>query len=170
MLRKYFNEKEYDNLVESDNLLYKALEIVSKLFKDKVDKGGIPYSVHLLRVYDGVSDYNEKVTALLHDTLEDTDVSVSDLEEIGIPKEITDVLVLLTKNKGEDYGSYIARIINGHNIHALNIKLADLTHNMEVGRIKNPTINDYERINKRYAPARERILEEINNFEIDRRK
>ena len=86
MLRKYFNEKEYDNLVESDNLLYKALEIVSKLFKDKVDKGGIPYSVHLLRVYDGVSDYNEKVTALLHDTLEDTDVSVSDLEEVGIPK------------------------------------------------------------------------------------
>ena len=76
-------------------------------------------------------------------------------------KSLIEVIKILTKNKGEDYNKYIERIINSRNIHALNIKLADLAHNMEVGRIKNPTVNDYERINKRYLPAREKILNEL---------
>lgn len=158
MLKEYFNEEEYLKLCESDDLLYKSLEIMTKVFENKCDKGGIPYSVHLLKVYSGVSDYFEKCCALLHDILEDTKITSEELKEIGITKEIIEVLNILTKHKGEDYGKYIDRIIASKNIHALNIKLIDLTHNMEVGRIKNPSINDYERINKRYAPAREKIL------------
>lgn len=161
MLKEFFEEEEYKRLCQSDNLIYKSLEIMTKVFENKCDKGGIPYSVHLLKVYSGVSNYIEKCCALLHDVIEDTNVTYDDLKEVGFNEEIIEILTILTKNKGEDYSKYIDRIISSRNIHALNIKLVDLAHNMEVGRIKNPTVNDYERINKRYLPARERILNEL---------
>ena len=166
MLKQYFTDEEYERLCQSDDLLYKSLEVMTKLFENKCDKGGIPYSVHLLKVYSGVSDYKEKCCALLHDVIEDTDVTYDDLKEVGFDDEVVEILSILTKDKGEDYTKYIDRIINSGNIHALNIKLVDLAHNMEVGRIKNPSINDYERINKRYLPAREKILNELEKRRI----
>ena len=162
MLKEYFTEEEYERIKESDNLIYKSLEIVVRLFEDKVDKGGNPYFMHLLKVYSKVDNYLEKCCALLHDVVEDTDVTYDDLRGVGFNDEIIEILTILTKNKGEDYRKYIERIISSGNIHALNIKLADLTHNMDITRIKNPSVNDYERINKRYLPAREKILNELD--------
>lgn len=162
MLKKYFEEEEYQRLKESDNLLYKSLEIVTRLFNDKDDKGGMPYVIHLLKVYSMVSDYQEKVCAIMHDVIEDTDVTEDDLKDIGFPSEIVDILTILTKEKGEDYRHYINRVLNSNNRHAMNIKLADLRHNMDISRIKNPTTNDYERISKRYEPAYEKIYTKLN--------
>ena len=165
MLEKYFTEEEYKRIKESDELIYKSLEIITKVFSEKCDKGGFPYVIHLLKVYSGVSDYTEKVCALLHDVIEDTDISYDDLREAGYSDEIIAILTILTKIKGEDYRDYIERIINSENIHAMNIKLADLRHNMDSGRIKNPTQNDYERITKRYEPAYEKISNKLNEME-----
>lgn len=164
MLKNYFEEEEYQKLIESDNLLFKSLEIVTRLFNDKEDKGGHPYSVHLLKVYEGVNDYLEKVCALLHDVIEDTDVTYEDLKEVGYPQEVIEILTYLTKIKGEDYRDYIERIISSENIHVYNIKLSDLHHNMDLNRIKNPTVNDYERVNKRYAPAYEKISSKLESL------
>ena len=164
MLEKYLGE-EYQRIKDTDDLIYKSLEIVTKLFNEKCDKGGFPYVIHLLRVYSGVSEYIEKVCALLHDVVEDTDVSYEDLKNIGYNDEVLDILRILTKLKGEDYRKYIDRIIDSGNVHAMNIKLADLRHNMETGRIKNPTANDYERISKRYEPAYERINNKLQEME-----
>lgn len=164
MLKKYFSEEEYDNLKNNQDLLFKTLELILKLFNGKVDKSGIPYVVHLMKVYEGVSDYNEKIVALMHDVLEDTDVTFEDLKDFGYSEEILDMLSYLTKNKGEYYPDYIDRLISSNNIHVLNIKLSDLRHNMDISRIKNPSMNDYERINKRYLPAYNKIqmkLEEL---------
>ena len=163
MLKELFNE-EYELLKQNDNLIFKSLEIVNKLFEDKVDKGGLPYSIHLLKVYGGVSDYLEKVCALLHDVVEDTDVTFEELEDIGFNSEIIDILKLLTKPKGADYQKYIDKIVDSNNVHALNIKLSDLRHNMDLSRIKNPTVNDYERVNKRYAPAYLKIQNKLNEL------
>ena len=165
MLEKYFSEEEFEEIKKTDNLIYKSLEIVTRVFNEKCDKGGFPYVIHLLKVYSGVSDYNEKVCALLHDVVEDTEITYDDLINVGYSNEIIDVLKILTKLKGEDYRDYISRIIESNNRHAMNIKLADLTHNMDLGRIKNPTTNDYERIAKRYEPAYERINNKLNEME-----
>ena len=162
MLEKYFTEEEYKKVKETNELIYKSLEIVTRVFSDKTDKGGFPYVIHLLKVYSGVSEYIEKVCALLHDIIEDTDVSYDDLRKVGYSEEIIDILTILTKLKGEDYRDYINRIISSNNYHAMNIKLADLRHNMDSGRIKNPTPNDYERITKRYEPAYEKISNKLN--------
>ena len=165
MLEKYFTEEEFRRIKDTDDLIYKSLEIVTKLFNEKCDKGGFPYVIHLLKVYSGVSEYLEKVCALLHDVVEDTDVTYDDLKNVGYSNEIIDILRILTKLKGEDYRKYIDRIINSNNIHAMNIKLADLRHNMDLSRIKNPTANDYERISKRYEPAYERINVKLKEME-----
>ena len=162
MLEKYFTEEEYKKVKETDDLIYKSLEIVTKVFNDKVDKGGFPYVIHLLKVYSGVSDYLEKVCALLHDVIEDTDVTYDDLKNVGYSEEVIEILTILTKLKGEDYRDYVKRIIDSENYHAMNIKLADLRHNMDSSRIKNPTPNDYERITKRYEPAYEKISNKLN--------
>ncbi len=165
MLEKYFEEVEYQKLCASNDLIYKSLEIVTRLFNDKNDKGGMPYVIHLLKVYSGVSDYLEKVCALLHDVVEDTDVTFDDLKKVGFNDEVIEILMILTKEKGEDYRHYINRILNSDNRHAMNIKLADLRHNMDISRIKNPTTNDYERISKRYEPSYEKIYTKLNEEE-----
>ena len=165
MLKKYFTDEEYERIKNSDELIYKSLEIVTRIFNDKTDKGGFPYVIHLLKVYEGVSDYLEKVCALLHDVVEDTDVTYEDLKEVGYNNDVIEILTILTKLKGEDYRIYIDRIINSNNIHAMYIKLSDLCHNMDLGRIKNPTTNDYERVSKRYEPAYQKILNKLEEME-----
>lgn len=165
MLEKYFTEEEFKRIKDTNDLIYKSLEIVTVLFNEKCDKGGFPYVIHLIKVYSGVSEYIEKVCALLHDVVEDTDVTYDDLKSVGYPKEVIDILTILTKTKGEDYRKYIDRIIASENIHAMNIKLSDLRHNMDLSRIKNPTTNDYERISKRYEPAYERINVKLKEME-----
>ena len=165
MLEKYLGEEEYTRIKDTNDLIYKSLEIVTKLFNEKCDKGGFPYVIHLLKVYSGVSEYIEKVCALLHDVVEDTDVTYDDLRKVGYPEEVINILEILTKIKGEDYRDYIERIIKSGNTSAMNIKLSDLRHNMEPGRIKNPTANDYERVSKRYEPAYERINNKLKEME-----
>lgn len=169
MLEKIFTEDEYSKLKSSNDLLLKTLELVIKLFEGKTDKAGLPYYNHLLKVYANVDNYDEKIIALLHDVVEDTEVTFDDLKVYGYPENILEALRVLTKKKGEYYPDYIERIIDGNNIQALNVKLADLKHNVDINRIENPTINDYERINKRYIPAINKIqnkLEQIKESKI----
>ena len=82
MLKNYFDEEKYEELKNSDNAFYKALEIVTTLFEHDVDKGGMPYVFHIEYVYRHVSCIDEKIIALLHDVIEDKDVSSDDLLDI----------------------------------------------------------------------------------------
>lgn len=170
MLEKYFTKEEIDDLKNCPDLLKKSLDIIIRLFDDKKDKEGIPYIVHLMKVYDGVSEYNEKIIALLHDVVEDTDVTLDDLKKLGYSTEITKPLSYLTKKKGEYYPDYIDRIISSQDIHVYNVKLADLKHNMDISRIENPSIDDYDRVTKRYAPAYEKILNAIEMLKGENKK
>ena len=166
MLKNYFDEDKYEEIKNTDNLIYKALEIVTTLFENDTDKGGHPYMLHIMYVYKHVSSLDEKVIALLHDVIEDKDVSKEDLLEVGFPKFIVDDVVMLTRVKPTDYKDYIDNIIKNGSIRALHVKLADVENNLDISRIKNPSMSDYERLEKRYMPTHEKImnrLEEINN-------
>ena len=165
MIKSYFDEEEYLKLKESSDMLYKTLELVLKVFEDKVDKGGLPYFNHLFKVYEGVVSYDEKIIALLHDIVEDTNITFDDLKEFGYNDNIIKSLTYLTKKKGEYYPDYIERIISSNDIQTLNVKLSDLKHNMDITRIKNPNINDYERISKRYEPAYIKIKNKLDEME-----
>lgn len=165
MLKKYIGEEKYYELKQNSNLIYKALELAVNLFKHDLDKGGHPYLIHLLYVYNHVQTEEEKVVALLHDIIEDKDVSEDELLDIGIPKKIVDDILVLTRVKPKDYKEYINYIVSNGSAEALSVKLADLKNNMDMSRIKNPTVKDYERIEKRYEPAYEKILNRLKEME-----
>ena len=165
MLKNYFDEDKYLTIKESDNLIYKALEIVTTLFENDVDKGGLPYMLHLVYVYKHVNTVEEKVIALLHDVVEDKDVSGDDLLEIAFPRKIVDDVLVLTRVKPSSYDEYIENILKNASREALNVKAADLENNIDLRRIKNPTIKDYQRVEKRYIPTREKILNRLKEME-----
>ena len=68
------------------------------------------------------------------------------------------------KDDNGDYSDYIDRIVASNNKDALNVKLADLNHNMDISRIKNPTLKDVDRIEKRYRPAYIKILNKLEEM------
>ena len=100
----------------------------------------------------------ERICAVLHDVIEDTDITLDYLRDEGFSEEILSALDALTRRKDESYDEFISRIIN--NKIASYIKLTDLCDNMALSRIKNPTKKDYERIEK-YRKAADRILDAL---------
>ncbi len=165
MLKEYLTEEKYDELKSSNCLIYKALELSLELFKSDADKGGFPYVLHLFYVYKNVLEKEEKVVALLHDVMEDKNVTKEDLLEIGFPSKIVSDISVLTRRKDVSYDAYIDNIIKNGSKEALEVKLADLKNNIDLTRIKNPTVKDYERVEKRYMPSYEKILNRLKEIE-----
>ena len=138
-----------------DELLERAIKLAQKYHKGQFDKGGNPYIEHLLRVMEGVESINEKVLAVLHDVLEDCDVSRDKLINDGIPEYLVEKLEVLCKGKNEKYFDYIDRIKVDQL--TINVKLSDLEDNMNLKRLKEVTDKDMKRLEK-YQKAKE-ILE-----------
>ena len=170
MLKQYFDLDKYLEICESDDELYKAMEIVTTLFENDLDKGGMPYILHLIYVYKHVSSKEEKVVGLLHDTLEDKDVSAQDLLEVGFSEKVVNDVVSLTRVKPIEYDDYIENLLQNGSIEALHVKLAELEHNMDITRIKNPSIKEIERVKRRYIPTHEKIMNRLEEIKNDRHK
>lgn len=164
MLKKYLDEEKYEELKNSSNVLYKALELVTILFENDIDKGGLPYILHLIYIYKHVYSEDEKIIALLHSVIEDKDVTANDLLDIGFSKKIVDDIVILSRKKHSDYKIYIDNLVKNASIEVLHVKLADLSNNMDMTRIKTPNVSDYERVNTRYKPAYEKILNRLKEM------
>lgn len=133
----------------------KAIRIMYEAHKGQFDKSNIPYVFHPFHVAESMDDEISCTVALLHDVIEDTDISLLDLENKGFPKEVLDALKLLTHDKDVKYMDYIERIST--NPIAIKVKLSDLEHNMNLDRIDNITDKDRERIQK-YQRAKEYLL------------
>ena len=72
-------------------------KLVKKYFKDKVDKGNNPYMEHLEYVSSLGRNETEKIIGLLHDTLEETELTKEELLEFGFSKEIVEVIEILNR-------------------------------------------------------------------------
>lgn len=137
-----------------------AFEIAKEAHKGQVDKGGEEYIFHPVTVALLCDDAKTKAVALLHDAIEDTDVTYEEIRD-ALGKEIADAVKILTHdddqpNTGDwlaDYHAYVRGIKESGNRLAIAVKRADLTMNMDLRRIPNPTEKDYERLEKKYKPA-----------------
>lgn len=139
-------------------MLDKAIYIAAKAHKGQKDKAGQTYILHPLRVMFSRKDEIERICAVLHDVIEDTDISLEYLREEGFSREILEALDALTKRTNENYDDFIGRVIK--NRIACQVKLADLMDNMDLSRISNPSKEDYNRVEK-YRKAAERILDNM---------
>ena len=113
-------------------LTIKAMQIAYKAHSAQLDVSGVPYIFHPYHIVEQMNDELTVCIALLHDVIEDTDITLEELEK-NFPAEIIDVLKLLTHKKGEDYFEYIKRI--KENPAAKAVKLADIAHNCDFSRV-----------------------------------
>lgn len=115
--------------------LSNAIMFATTKHSGQYDKSGMPYILHPLTVMNMVTTIEEKIVAVLHDVIEDTDATKLDLLLIGIDKElINDVLIL--SHDGVNYQRYLENIKSYDSQTAINVKIADLTHNSDLSRLK----------------------------------
>ncbi|MBU9896034.1 HD domain-containing protein [Holdemanella biformis] len=122
-----------------------ALQIAKKAHAGQVDKAGNDYILHPMTVASYMDTDTEKAVAYLHDVLEDTNITVEQLRN-QFPKEIVDTVIILTRKKNENYQDYICRVAKCRL--AKKVKVADLLHNLDITRIKEPTERDFKRLEK----------------------
>ncbi|HFD2083282.1 GTP pyrophosphokinase [Clostridium perfringens] len=123
--------------------LEQAIKLVSIKHYGQKDKANKPYLFHLLYVMNNLDDLNAKIVGVLHDILEDTDITRNDLFNYGFSEEIVIAVEILTKPKNQKYMDYIENI-KSNNI-AKKVKLIDLKHNMDLTRLSKISDKDLER-------------------------
>ena len=145
----------------------KAMKIMYKKHRNQVDRSDLPYIFHPWHVAENQPDETRTIVALLHDVVEDTDMTFEDLEKEGFSEEVIEALKLLTHTSDMDYFEYVERISN--NPIALDVKLADLKHNSEIERLDNITDKDIARKEKyekciEYLELKKSILDDIKQL------
>ena len=128
------------------SLTKKALQISFAAHKNQTDKSGMPYVYHPFHLAEQMDDENSVCVALLHDVVEDTDMTLADLIRAGFPKEVTDALALMTHDDLTPYMDYVERL--SHNPIAAKVKIADLAHNSDLTRLDVVREKDRERVKK----------------------
>lgn len=129
-----------------EEILEKAIQIAVNAHFGQKDRAGSPYILHPLRVMNTVTSFDAKVVAILHDVVEDTDVTFDDLINAGIPKHLVITLRLLTHTDNLSYEDYISRL--AANPLAVKVKIADLKDNMDLSRLKSIGNEDIELFRK----------------------
>lgn len=139
---------------DNETLLQKAIEIATQAHSGQVDKTGVAYIEHPLRVMAAGRTIDEKIVGILHDVVEDTDWTFEALAAEGFPQHIIIALRHITKKEGEPYDKFIARVKK--NPLATAVKLSDLTDNMDIRRLPYLSDKDIKRL-KRYLKAYKRL-------------
>lgn len=135
-----------------------AIAFAATKHMGQVDKANAPYILHPLCVMLSVPTIQQKIVAVLHDVLEDTNTTVDELYELGCDNDIVEAILALTKLKGESRTEAAKRTLQ--NPIARVVKIADITDNMDLSRIHSPTDKDFERI-KEYQLVRDILTQSI---------
>lgn len=148
----------------SEDLLATAIAIARQCHAQQWDKAGQPYIDHPLRVMKAGQTLAEKIVGVLHDTVEDSELTLTELAEAGFPEEIVMAIEAITKRQHEPYDHYLDRVMA--NPIALRVKIADMTDNMDISRIAHPTDKDWARLNKyeRILPRLQQRLREVTHL------
>lgn len=107
-----------------------------------------------------------EAVAFLHDTVEDTSVTIEDIRT-GFPKEVADAVSALTHSKGISYAEYLWYI--QQNSIAVKVKLSDLRSNMDLTRLPHtPTKRDLEKNQKIQAGIYDTVIERRYKLQLIR--
>ena len=135
------------------DLTINAMRLAYSAHNGQLDKSGLPYIFHPYHLAEQMTDEVSTCVALLHDVVEDTNVSLEDLKK-EFPTEVVDAVELLTHTKGMDYFDYLERI--KVNPIAKRVKLADIAHNSDETRYAGSPVDTkgIERRRAKYARAK----------------
>jgi (p)ppGpp synthase/HD superfamily hydrolase len=128
------------------SILNSAIVLACKAHAGQVDKAGKPYILHPLRLMLNFDDEEAQVVSVLHDVVEDSDVTLDDLSVLGVSESVVEAIDCLTKRKGEAYEDFISRI--RVNALARRVKIADIKDNLDLTRMASITEKDVQRAAK----------------------
>ena len=123
-----------------------ALRLACDAHQHQLDKSGFPYILHPFHLAEQMDSEDAVCVALLHDVMEDSDVTAEQIRAVGMSSEVMEALELLTHDPCEPYMNYVARIAD--NDLARTVKIADLRHNSDLGRLDTVTDRDRARVRK----------------------
>lgn len=138
------------------DLTRKAMQIAYDAHHGAVDSTGAPYIFHPMHLAEQMDTEYACCAALLHDVVEDTDITLDDLRAAGFPLPVIVAVGLLTHDPRVDYFDYV-RALKANPI-AKAVKLADLKHNSDLSRWPRLDEQDIER-NRKYAMAKAILME-----------
>lgn len=119
------------------NDLERAISLATEVHAGQTDKAGATYIRHPLRVMAQMESETERIVAILHDVVEDSDYTPADIEEL-FDTEIRNAVAALTKRESEsDYMAFIQRA--SENPIARQVKIADIEDNMDLTRLESVT-------------------------------
>lgn len=117
--------------------LEQTIALMKSAHDGQYDKNGKPYWQHPMAVMELLgpdASLDAKLTALLHDIVEDTELSITTISYLGYSPEVVGAVYLLTRPKGMNYIDYITRLAESGNKIAIRVKVADLMHNLDPNR------------------------------------
>ena len=115
-------------------LTKKAMQIAYRAHEGQLDKSDVPYIFHPCHLAEQMKTEHGVIVALLHDVVEDSDITLEDLAAEGFPPDVLEAVRLLTHDKSVPYLEYIAGLKGNHL--AKTVKMADLRHNSDVTRLE----------------------------------
>ncbi len=131
------------------SLIEQSLAIALRAYAGKTDKAGHAYILHPLRLMAKMSNETEMSVALLHDVIEDSDITAAQLLTEGIPEQVVTAVLCLSKQRNETYQDFVLRA--KQNPLARKVKLADIEDNINVLRLTVLTDKDLARVVKYHA-------------------
>ena len=126
-----------------------AIKLAVDAHQGQTDKAGKPYILHPLRLMMQCETEALQIVAVLHDVIEDSDITPANLRNLGFSDEVVGALSCLTKQKGEDYFAFISRAMS--NPLARRVKELDLIDNMNSSRLTELSDTDVARLRKYIA-------------------
>ena len=136
-----------------------ASKIAYKAHEGQTDKAGVPYIFHHIHIAEQLDSDESCVVALLHDVIEDSDITLEILSKY-FNDDIITALRVLTKKENDDYVMYIKRVKT--NKLATKVKIKDLEHNRDLTRLDEVTDKDRKRSLKYWQAIR--YLEDIETI------
>ena len=137
--------------------------MLEKALKGKLSPDGEPYIEHTLRVVDAMTTEEEKTVAMLHDVVEDSEMSLADLEECGFSYAVLEAVATLTKRNDMTYFQYIDDV--SCNELATRVKLAEIEDNRDIVRVNKMSFKTYS-LEERYRMAKEVLKIGANYFGV----
>lgn len=141
-------------------MTYKAMNMAYKAHDGQKDRNGAPYIFHPYHVAESMPEEMTACAALLHDTVEDTDMTIGDIEA-EFPAGVADTVRLMTHEAGVEYTDYIRRLKDDPA--ARMVKLSDLAHNSDQSRFVSDSVSEEkrEKLRKKYESARAVLNEDF---------
>ena len=134
-----------------------AMKIAYNAHLGQLDYNDVPYIFHPYHLAEQMDDEISCTVALLHDVIEDTSLTFADLEQI-FPKQVVEIVMLLTHDEKVDYFDYIRKIKT--NAIATKVKLADIEHNSNEDRSIGSNLTQEQLLywKAKYKKAKELLL------------